>query len=142
MAENKAEQALREAKYSAKLILGSDPEHGSKIIDITEPVITSVGEDISLTDSNSDFGIAYKIIGIIEQAQNPNYTHTPPLYTHRNDFFLMQDIRNVLEASIVNAKQLEAIEKLIEEVFKKHDRECMDGIDYVLREHLGDNVIE
>ena len=139
MAEDKAEQALREAKYSVKLILGSDPKHGSKIIDITEPVITSVGEDILPTDS--DFGIAYKIIGIIEQAQNPNYTQTPPLYTHRNDFFLMQDIRNVLEASIVNAKQLEAIEKLIAEVFKKHDRECMDGIDYVLREHLGDNVI-
>lgn len=141
MAGNKAEQALREAKYSVKLILGSDPEHGSKIIDITEPVISAVDEDILPTNSGSDFGIAYKIIGVIEQAQNPNYTQTPPLYTHRNDFFLMQDIRSVLEASIVNAKQLEAIEKLIGEVFKKHDRECMDGVDYVLREHLDDNVI-
>lgn len=144
MTENKADKVLREVNYNIKLILGSDPNHESMVIDITKPVIDALPYDYVFPEEEGDIGIAYKIIGVLEQTSAPgvpNYMHSPSLRTPRQFLFLIQDINHVLEASIVNAKQLDAVKKLVADVFEKHVTDCMAGIDKVLQKSLSKSVI-
>ena len=140
MAEDKA-PALTEANYNIKLILGRDPNHKSKIIDITKPIVDALSYKDIFPEGLDDTGIAYRIIGVLEETKGPgapNYLHSPALSTNRQFIFLIQDINRILDATIVNAKQLEAVKGLVAEVFKKHDDDSMSGIDYVLKEHIND----
>ena len=138
MADNKA-PALTEANYNIKLILGASPSYKSRVIDITKPVVEALSYRDVFPDGVDDIGIAYKIIGVLEQTTGPgapNYLHSPALRTNRQFLFLIQDINRILDATIVNNKQLEAVKQLVEEVFKKHDNDCMTGIDKVLSENM------
>ena len=135
MADNKATQALKDANYKVKLILGASPNKESRLVDITKPVVETLA-DRDLFPGDDDYGIAYDVVGIYEMSDRPNYLATTPLRTHRYDTFLLQDIERVLEASIVNAKQLEAAKELVRAIFKKHEKAAMDGIDSALRYEL------
>ena len=140
MAEDKA-PALTEANYNIKLILGRDPNHKSKIIDITKPIVDALSYKDIFPEGLADTGIAYRIIGVLEETTGPgapNYLHSPSLHTCREYIFLIQDINRILDATIVNAKQLEAVKGLVAEVFKKHDDDSMSGVDFVLKEHIDD----
>ena len=140
MAEDKA-PALTEANYNIKLILGRDPNHKSKVIDITKPIVDALSYKDIFPEGLDDIGIAYRIIGVLEETTGPgapNYLHSPALRTNRQFIFLVQDINRILDATIVNAKQLEAVKGLVAEVFKKHDDDSMSGVDYVLKEHIND----
>ena len=138
MADNKA-PALTEANYNIKLILGVDPNHKSKVIDITKPIVEALSYNDVFPEGIDDMGIAYRIIGVLEQTTGPgapNYLHSPALRTNRQFMFLIQDINRILDATIVNNKQLEAVKGLVAGVFKKHDDDCMAGINRVLAEHI------
>ena len=140
MAEDKA-PALTEANYNIKLILGRDANHKSKIIDITKPIVDALSYKDIFPEGLDDTGIAYRIIGVLEETKGPgapNYLHSPALRTNRQFMFLIQDINRILDATIVNAKQLGAVKGLVADVFKKHDDDSMSGIDYVLKEHIND----
>lgn len=140
MVENKAQaRALKDTNYKVKLLLGSDPEHGSKMIDITEPVKEALSYDDVFPYDIFDYGIANKIIGILEVSgdnNTPNYTASPSLRTHRSDVFIIQDIDRIIDAAIVNAKQADSIKMLIADAFQKREDERMRGVDFVLQEHL------
>lgn len=140
MADNKA-TALTEANYNIKLILGVSPNHKSKVIDITKPIVEALSYSDIFPEGLDDIGIAYKIIGVLEQTTGPgvpNYLHSPALRTNRQFMFLVQDINRILDATIVNNKQLEAVKGLVAEVFRKHDDDCMAGIEHVLAKHTND----
>ena len=132
MAENKA-SALKDANYKVKLILGASPKEKGRLIDITEPVVEALS-DRDLFASDGDFGIAYKIVGLLETSVSPNYTASTPLRTHRDGIFLLQDVERILDASIVNAKQLEAVKDLMRTAFRKREDDAMAGIDYLLQD--------
>lgn len=138
MADNKA-TALTEANYNIKLILGVDPNHRSKIIDITKPIVDALSYRDIFPEGVDDIGIAHRIIGVLEQTTGPgapNYLHSPALRTNRQFISLVQDINRILDATIVNNKQLEAVKELVADVFKKYDDDCMAGINRVLAEHI------
>lgn len=134
MADNKA-NALKEANYQVKLVLGRDPDHQSKIIDITAPVIESLSA-LEVFDSTTDYGIAYSIIGLLETSDAPNFLASTPLRTARYNIFLLQDINRILDATIVNAKQLEAVKGLVASAFEKREHDALMGLDHVLGECL------
>lgn len=137
MADNKADKALKNAKYSVKLILGSDPKTGPKVIDITAPVMEAVAYEDVVT-KNATPGIAYQIVGIRENADAGDFGfgQTVPLRTNLFDIFLIQDIERLLNAAVVNAKQLSALKELVREVFRKRELESQQGAETALAKGL------
>ena len=137
MADTKAEKALTEANYTVKLILGGSSKAEARVIDITESVLEALSYDEVFDGSMEDAGIAHSIIGLLETSANPNFLASTPLHTDRNNLFLLQDVEKVLNASIVNGKQLQAIKDLIRLAFDKRADDSLRGVDFALREQLG-----
>lgn len=134
MADNKA-KALKEADYTIKLILGSDPEHGPKVIDISQPVKDALDyEDVVCSDGST--GIAYKIIGVREQllGDGIGFGRTEALRTPNARVSLYQNVLAIIQASIVNAKQYEAVKSLIDSAFSKDKADEQNGAEYALLE--------
>ena len=138
MVENKAtKRALKNTGYTLKLILGSDPERGSQIIDISEPVGEALSVEDVFPNDIGDYGIAKRILGLWESCSSPNWLSTPPMYTYTSDLSIMQDIDRIIDAAIVNAKQASAIKTLIADVFQKREEERLYSLDDVFQEHWG-----
>ena len=130
MADNKA-TALKEAKYSVNLILGTSPDSVLPVsIDITDAVVSAIDKAKLISGDGGDTGIAHSIIGIEEQVDGDNvgYYKTEPLHTSRELLFIKQDIMPIINASIVNQAQREAIIGLIDNVFNKHANDCKLGL--------------
>lgn len=138
MVENKAtKRALKNTGYTLKLILGSDPERGSQIIDISEPVGEALSVEDVFPNDMGDYGIAKRILGLWESCSRPNWLSTPPLHTGAADIFVMQDINRIIDAAVVNTKQASAIKTLIANAFQKREEERLYGLDEVFQEHWG-----
>ena len=137
MADNKADKALKNAKYSVKLILGADPKTDPKVIDITAPVMEAVAYEDVITGDGTP-GIAYKIVGIRENADAGDFGfgQTVPLRTNMYDIFLIQDIERLLNATIVNTKQLSALKELVREAFRKRELDAQQGAETALAKGL------
>ena len=133
MADTKAKKALTEANYTIKLILGSDPEHEGKVIDISQPVKEALNYE-EVVYSDGSVGIAYKIIGIREELLEDDlgFGRTEALRTPNARVSLYQNILAILQASIVNARQYEAIKTLVDGAFNKDKSDEQQGADYVL----------
>ena len=134
MADNKA-KALKEADYTIKLILGSDPEHKPKVIDISQSVKDALDyEDIVYSDGSA--GITYKIIGVQEQMLDDDigFGRTEALRTPNARVSLYQNVLAIIQASIVNAKQYEAVKSLIDSAFNKNRDDERNGAEYALLE--------
>lgn len=130
MADNKA-TALKEAKYSANLILGTSPESKLPVsIDITDAVVSAVGKEKLINGDGGDKGIAFSIIGIEEQVEGDGvgYYKTETLRTSRQLLFIEQDILPIIDAAIVNQSQKEAIKKLIHDALGKHFNAGREGL--------------
>lgn len=133
MAETKVPVTLTDADYTAKILLGAAPGVESKTIDITDAVRKSLSyEDVF----GEEYGLTNKIIGVYEHSSHPFFTGSPALFNSREFIFLMQDINHILEAAIVNSKQLEATKELIKQVFVRHDNDAMSGVDAVLQDYV------
>ena len=138
MVENKAtKRALKDTGYTLKLILGSDPERGSQIIDISEPVGEALSVEDVFPNDMGDYGIAKRILGLWESCSSPNWLSTPPMYTYTSDLSILQDIARIIDASIVNAKQASAIKTLIADAFQRREDDRLKGLDNVFQEHWG-----
>lgn len=130
MADNKA-TALKDAKYSANLILGTSPESTLPVsIDITDAVVSAIDKEKLINGNGGDPGIAYSIIGIEEQVdgEDVGYYRTETLRTARQLVFLEQDIMPIIDAAIVNQSQKEAIKKLIHDAFGKRFSDGRAGL--------------
>lgn len=130
MADNKA-TALKEAKYSANLILGTSPDSILPVsIDITDAVVSAVGKEKLINGNGGDSGIAYSIIGIEERVdgEDVGYYQTETLRTARQLVFIEQDIMPIIDAAIVNQSQKEAIKRLIHDAFEKHFSDDRNGL--------------
>lgn len=130
MADNKA-TALKEAKYSANLILGTSPESTLPVsIDITDAVVSAIDKEKLTNGDGGDRGIAYSIIGIEEQVDGDDvgYYKTETLSTSRQLLFIEQDILPIIDAAIVNQSQKEAIKKLIHDAFGKRFSDGRAGL--------------
>ncbi len=136
MAEDKVDQILKDAEYSVKLILGREPGNGPVMVDITDPVIRTLDSDYVM-GNDSEHGIRYKIIGIREEANGENFgfAYTEALRTPRGfSISLYQNIRRILQASIVNAKQLESVLSLIDEAFTKEASDQREGAKFAIKQ--------
>lgn len=118
MADNKA-NALKEAN-SIKLIIGTSPEDDGGTIDITDAVVQFYGHKMS-----DAYDLAHSIIGIEEDG------NVSMLRSDRVFLFIEQELRPVIEASIVNAAQKEAILRIIHNILMKYANECQNGAEYV-----------
>lgn len=130
MADNKA-TALKEAKYTANLILGTSPDSILPVsIDITDAVVSAVDEEKLINGNGGDPGIAYSIIGIEERADGDTvgYYRTETLRTSRSLLFIEQDISHVIDAAIVNQSQKDAIKKLIHDALNNRFHDCREGL--------------
>lgn len=135
MADTKATDALTEANYTIKLILGSSPDHEPKAIDISEAVKKAVDyNDIVPSSTSDDFGITYRIVGISESLLDDSggFGGTESLRTHKARIPLYQSILAILQASIVNAKQYEAVKNLVDSAFDKELDDERQGARYAL----------
>lgn len=130
MADDKA-TALKEAKYTVNLILGTSPESVLPVsIDITDAVVSAVGKEKLINGDGGDKGIANAIIGIEERVEGENvgYYKTETLRTSRGLLFIRQDIIPIINASIVNQAQREAVMGLIDNVFNKRVSDAEQGL--------------
>lgn len=118
MAEDKA-NALNQAN-SIKLIIGTSPEDDGGTIDITDAVVQFFGHKVS-----DSYDLAHSIIGIEEGGK------VSMLRSDRVFPFIEQELRPVIEASIVNAAQKEAILRIIHNILMKYANECTNGAEYV-----------
>lgn len=132
MADNKA-KALKDANYTIKLILGTSPEHSPRVIDISEPVKEAL-EYNNVVHEDNTLGIAYSIVGIREvlDTEEVGFGRTEALRTPNSRVTLHQNILAIIQASIVNAKQYEAVKKLIDDAFQKDADDERTGADYAL----------
>lgn len=120
MAEDKA-NALTQAN-SIKLIVGGSPEVDGGVIDITDAVVRFFGYKVSPLDA---YDLADSIIGIEEDGV-VSMLRGSSVFT-----FIEQELRPVIEASIVNAAQKEAILRIIHNILMKYRNECTNGAEYV-----------
>ena len=130
MADNKA-TALKDAKYSVNLILGTSPSSTLPVsIDITDAVVSAVDKEKLINGDGGDRGIANAIIGIEEQVEGDGvgYYKTETLRTSRQLLFVEQDILPIIDAAIVNQSQKEAIKKLIHDALGKHFNTGREGL--------------
>lgn len=137
MADTKADKALTEANYTIKLILGGDPKHEGKVIDISEPIKKALRYgDVGYPDGFQ--GIAYKIIGIREELleDEGGFGRTEALRTPNSSISLYQNILSIMQASIVNAKQYAAVKLLIDDAFSKDRDGEQQGAEYVLAKSI------
>lgn len=119
MADNKA-NALKEANNKYQLIVGGSPEVDGGVIDITDAVVQFFGHKAS-----DACDLAHSIIGIEEDG------HVSMLRSGRVFLFIEQELRPVIEASIVNSAQKEAILRIIHNILVKYENECQNGAEYV-----------
>ena len=117
--------------------MGRDPGREPKIIDISEPVKEALTVEETFPDDIMAYGITNRIIGLWESCSDPHWLTTPPVYTHRADIFILQDINRIIDAAIVNAKQAESVKSLIADAFAKRDNDRMAGIDKVFEDVWG-----
>ena len=130
MADNKA-SALKDAKYSVNLILGTDPNNIIPVsIDITDAVVSAVDKEKLINGDGGDRGIAQSIIGIEERVDGDDvgYYSTETLRTSRGLIFIYQDILPIIDAAIVNQSQKDAIKKLIHDAFNKRVNDGVEGL--------------
>ena len=149
MEEDKAPEALKEStkietvdsvEYKCYLILGSDPTHKSKRIDITESIPDDLieeyygytpGEDKTLN------GISASVIGLEETISydDENGEHLElPLANPMGIFVsIQQKIVTALQASIVNERQLNALTCIIDGIFKQCEYERQLGVESAIR---------
>ena len=118
MAEDKA-NALNQAN-SIKLIIGGSPEDDGGTIDITDAVVQFFGHH-----ATTAYEFAHSIIGIEEDGK------VSMLRSGRVFLFIEQELRPVIEASIVNSAQKEAILRIIHNILVKYENECTNGAEYV-----------
>ena len=130
MADNKA-PALKEAKYSANLILGTSPNDIVPVsIDITDAVVSAIDKEKLINGNGGDRGIAYSIIGIEERVdgEDAGYYRTETLRTSRQLIFIDQDISRIIDAAIVNQSQKDAIKNLIRDALRKRFSDGREGL--------------
>ena len=131
MAEDKA-QALKEAGYSIKLIIGESPTRRGGVVDITDAVVSQLPTEVIVPQAGSldDQGITFSIIGVQESSNGINM-----LRTQRSYMFLEQDIKPIIEASIVNATQKDAILRLIDQAIDSHVNDCIKGAEHIVEKY-------
>ena len=118
MAEDKA-NALNQAN-SIKLIIGGSPEDDGGTIDITDAVVQFFGHKAS-----DACDLANSIIGI-EEDGCVSMLRSDSAFLH-----IEQELRPIIDASIVNAAQKSAILRIIHEIIMKYANECRNGAEYV-----------
>lgn len=130
MADNKA-TALKDAKYSVNLILGTSLNSTLPVsIDITDAVVSAVDKDKLINGDGGDPGIAHSIIGIEERVDGDNvgYYRTEILRTSLQLMFIERDLSRIIDAAIVNQSQKDAIKKLIHDTLNKCSNDCREGL--------------
>lgn len=118
MADNKA-NALKEANNKYQLIVGSSPEVDGGVIDITDAVKKYYGEH------TPEGPLVDQIIGVEE------YGDVSMLRGNFVFAMVEQKIRPVIEASIVNAAQKDAVLRIIHQILMQYANECQNGAEYV-----------
>ena len=136
MAEDKADKALREAEYTLKLIIASDKDRESHIIDISDVVRDELTEkDVFPENTAWDWGISKRLVGLWEDGRN--WTSTPPLYCVEDDESIIEGINRIIDASVVNAKQASSMKDLIADLFQKRKSDKYAKMDRTFGEQWG-----
>lgn len=153
MEDNKAGKAVKESdiiytdgvEYKMYLILGESPTHKSRVIDITESIPEDLIEeyyayDPKCVESDSEAsskynGISASVIGVMETVQSPDINGgvEVPLANPFGIFVsIQQKINTVLQAAIVNEKQLNALTSMIDNIFKQCEYERELGLKHCI----------
>lgn len=153
MEDNKAGKAVKESdiiytdgvEYKMYLILGESPTHKSRVIDITESIPEDLIEeyyahDPKYAESDSEAsskynGISASVIGVMETVQSPDINGgvEVPLANPFGIFIsIQQKINTVLQAAIVNEKQLNALTSMIDNIFKQCEYERELGLKHCI----------
>ena len=131
-------------KINVKLVLGSSPEHESRVLDISEALpkeiigeINSEMKEYECSDPTL-LGATARIIGAIETFYYVNGKTEQSFLPLMNQFgalvSLQQGVHRILRGAIVNQKQLDALLESVDELFNNVEKERQQGLKYVCKE--------
>ena len=151
--ETKDDKSLTTIKrVNLKLVFGSDPEHESHLVDVTDTIpremLREFDHDQFVVDKKSKehinprepfaIGFSPKIIGAIETFYDTDGKSERLFLPLMNPFgafvSLQQGVNRILRGAIVNQKQLDALLESVNELFSNAEKERQQGLEYVYKE--------
>lgn len=151
--ETKDDKSLTTIKrVNLKLVFGSDPDHESHIVDVTDTIpremLREFDHDQFVLDPKtrehvnenepSVIGFSPKIIGAIETFYDKDGRTKRLFLPLMNPFgaflSLQQGVNRLLRGAIVNQKQLDALLESVDELFNNVEKERQQGLEYVYKE--------
>lgn len=152
--ETKDDKSLTAIKQiNLKLVFGSDPDHESRIVDVTNAIPENMLEELyrdqytKREDGSNEYaypvdpsaiGLSTRITGAIEtfyDAKGKSKRLFLPLVNPFGAFLsLQQGVNRILRGAIVNQKQLDALLESVDELFNNVEKEREQGLEYAYKE--------
>lgn len=151
--ETKGDKPLTTIEHvNLKLVFGSDPEHESHVVDVTDAIpremLRELDHDQFVVNPNSKecikprmplaIGFSPRITGVIEtfyDSEGKSERLFLPLINPFGAFVsLQQGVNRILRGAIVNQKQLDALLESVNELFSNAEKERQRGLEYVYKE--------
>ena len=151
--ETKDDKSLTTIKHvNLKLVFGSDPDHESHIVDVTNTIPREMQREFDhdqfvVNPKSREYvnervpsviGFSPKIIGAIETFYDKDGRTKRLFLPLMNPFgaflSLQQGVNRLLRGAIVNQKQLDALLESVDELFNNVEKEQKQGLEYVYKE--------